>query len=875
MRVRSRSSAPREEEMESTMLNDRSPGLRHGGVRVGVVTCLLASGAFGADAEREEIPNPFPRQVNRVEKVREWTFGRGTAGWRAVHHCTLEARDGKLAITCTGNDPYLQIPAPTAAGHVLLKLRARCSTEGGGQFFFVTDQAPTWSERQSQRFDLKHDGKWHDYEVRFRAPGKLVSLRLDPGSGEGLVEVERLELHRMALHPLEIVSVRQAGELVTALVRNHGDGPRTVESGGKQTVIKAGATGEVSATHRPAKPFETAAVKITCPGLTDLRRAVWRCNPGVAAEWVARKSGRLAMRIAPDGSGAWVDLDGRCVAAISPIVEADGLGKLSVRAVADGVALRADGLKARLAFRADDGEIAFSLESTRPCRGPVVRVLGPLEQGLFAGLEYLGKGERSSSKLDIETAESLRYAPDPLKVTMPLMACCTPRASVAISWKDMTLRPSFASPNFLDGTDGHRMALEGAAIDATIRVRPPGPLEEAILWAVGKIGLPDLPAPPRTRQQQGELALRALAGPISGDGGWGHCAEARWARQPFADVASTIWRLTGKAPKLDRLVPGGAHVRNDAIYFVTGRTDEWLKMRGNQARGTIRRQRPDGSFRYEGKYRRGHFEDTASGFCARPAYELLEYARLTGDGDALAAGLKTLEYMKRFRTPRGAQVWELSLHTPDILANAYLVAAYVRGYELTGKPGHLAQARRWAISGIPFVYLWGRYPIMRYATVPVYGATNWRAPNWIGLPVQWCGGVYAYFLTELARHDKTFDWHNLAEGILLAGEQMQYPDGKLAGCLPDVFHLPDQRRAGPSINPCALASLRLAVEGKWDALTVATAGKHRVCSPWPVSIEDGQARIRAQAGTRYQLLVDGKRIVHVPRSKGRDVILLE
>ena len=227
--------------------------------------------------------------------------------------------------------------------------------------------------------------------------------------------------------------------------------------------------------------------------------------------------------------------------------------------------------------------------------------------------------------------------------------------------------------------------------------------------------------------------------------------------------------------------------------------------------------------------------------------------------------------MKRFRTPRGAQTWELPLHTPDILASAYLVAAYLRGYELTGKKEYLALARRWALSGVPFVYLWGKYPIMRYATVPVYGATNWRAPNWMGLPVQWCGGVYAYWLAKLAPYDKTLDWNDLARGILLASEQMQYPDGPKVGCLPDIFVLAAQQRAGPSINPCALVSLRLAVAGKVDSLAVAAADGRRVCVPFPIVIRDGKAHVRGKAGTTYQVLIDGARIVTV-KSKGADAI---
>ncbi len=277
---------------------------------------------------------------------------------------------------------------------------------------------------------------------------------------------------------------------------------------------------------------------------------------------------------------------------------------------------------------------------------------------------------------------------------------------------------------------------------------------------------------------------------------------------------------------------------NSAIYFLTGQADRWLRWQQQQAAGLIQQQQPDGSYRYDGEYRRGHFENTASGVCARPAAVLLEYAYLTGDPQAQAAGLRTLEFMKRFRTPRGAQVWEVPLHTPDQLASAYLVWAYVRGYQLTGRAEYLALARQWALSGIPFTYLWDCYPIMRYSTPPVFGATFWRH-SWFGLPVQWVGGVYAYALTMLAPYDDTLDWNHLAHGILLSGEQQQYPDGEYVGLLPDSFHVAAQRRQPADINPCGLTSLRMRLDGQLDSLSVGISGQHRVVAPFPVSIRQG------------------------------------
>jgi hypothetical protein len=382
-----------------------------------------------------------------------------------------------------------------------------------------------------------------------------------------------------------------------------------------------------------------------------------------------------------------------------------------------------------------------------------------------------------------------------------------------------------------------------------------------------------LPEAPRAPQAELDFCLKTLSTPpLKTAEGWGHTVDR--PHQPFADQASTVWRLSGEIPSLPGLVPDGSHINNDAIYFVTGRAREWLDQRRGGIAGIIAFQKPDGSFRYEGEYRRGHFEDTASGFCGAFAMRLLEYARLTGDAAALSAGVKALDYIKHFHDPRGAQTWECPLHTPDILASAYLVQAYVRSYELTGHKEYLERARAWAITGLPFVYQWGNRPIMAYATIAVYGASNWRAPNWMGMPVQWCGYDYAYALNLLAPLDNTFDWKKVATGILRAAEQMQYPEGELAGCEPDSFNLAPQTRNLPAINPCAIVSLALALDGRLDSLAVANADGHRIVAPFPVTISAGAAHVAARNGVNYQVLIDGSEIKTI-KSHGNDVVPLD
>jgi len=753
--------------------------------------------------------------------LQQWTFDSGLTGWEALHDCKISAVDGAMKIISSGNDPYLTVHLDAPGPGLVIKLRLRSNAGGQGQFFWSTDKQRGFAEARSKRFEMIHDGKWHEYSLLIDVTGTMKALRFDPGAAAGTIEIDSFGIHHGWIHPLRIESSATRKNSVVLQVRNVSAGPVTFDVSGGTHTVPGGKTIVVTQKLRGKGPFERCLVVLTSKDLPAIRRSVLVFRPGVDKDSDFRATvgtGDLKLRIPWHGHGARIEYKGKLVGILGPIarlgwrVQSFGLPA----GTTDELHMRCQGIVAHLAVKGN--EISVSIDVGERCdesvEGPVLRAIGSLQQGLFAGLEYLGKGEKSSSKLDIETAAHMRMAPDPAMVTMPLMACVTDRATLAMTWSDMKLSPVFASPNVTDAASDHRMTLRGRRINATILVGEAS-LEETISWAVKKAGgLPPLP----------------------------------------------------KAPRSD-----GAHVRNDAIFFVTGQAKRWLDIRRSEAKATIAAQKPDGSFRYSGKYLKGHFEDTSSGHCATRAFALLEFARFTGDANARRAGIKALEFMKRFRTPRGAQTWELSLHTPDILASAYLVRAYVCGYELTGRREYLALARKWAISGIPFVYLWSDRPIMMYATVPVYGATNYRAPLWIGRPVQWCGGVYAYGLTALARHDKTFKWNHLARGILIAGRQMQYPDGPLVGCLPDIFDLASQRRAGPLINPCALISLQLTLAGKVDSLSVATGAKHRIASPFPVTITKGKARIRGKKGVTYQVVIDGGRIVTI-ESKGIDEV---
>ena len=518
-------------------------------------------------------------------------------------------------------------------------------------------------------------------------------------------------------------------------------------------------------------------------------------------------------------------------------------------------------------------EVHVSRHSSKDIEGPVFRVPGNVEQAVLPGLEHLGRGERSSTDLDIHGPERIRHTPELTSLTWPFMSMLTDRASVSIQWdSSQKPQPVFAAPDFFEGTHSQRLALKGRKLEARVRIAGPWSKEErletTLRWGVRSMGgLPETPKAPRTADAQLEFCASALeSGILRGEnGGWYHALVPgdRTSPErpvPFADHLSILHRLTGRIEDSPSIVPGGSHLDDPSIWFLRNRAEDWLRSIEGRANKARKRMRTDGSFGYGGAFRQGHFEDTASGHCARPVVDLLLAARWTGNQDFLSAGIKGLENLKRFRTPRGAQVWECPLHAPDILAAALLVQANVLGHELTGNPAYLEEARRWAWSGLPYVYLWddGR-EIMRYATIATLCATKYQAPVWIGRPVQWCGIVYADAILDLDRHDPTMDWRKVALGILVSGEQQQYTNGPSRGLLADSTILSDQSLHPYDITPCAIAQLRLKIMERPQGIYSSEKGGHRLISPYPIrSFDGGNWELDAPEGLKFQVLLDGQ-----------------
>jgi hypothetical protein len=354
----------------------------------------------------------------------------------------------------------------------------------------------------------------------------------------------------------------------------------------------------------------------------------------------------------------------------------------------------------------------------------------------------------------------------------------------------------------------------------------------AVRQYVALRGLPKAVPPPAVDEYVRMAAVGWLESAIREGDRYRHAFPGNFSPHPAADAAVMMrWlaertkdellgaRLRNAAANGIAQVPpsqynsaGVSHVRYPVSSLLFGHVIENAVTAKRQGLALLTRFEPDGRVIYkpgEIDYGRTHFAKDANGLTAALVERVLECATVSGDETLVNEGLRLLRALDRFEdaVPRGAQTWEIPLHTPDVLASAHLVRAYTMGYELTGDDHFLEMARHWAWTGVPFVYLENAVdrPAGQYATIAVLGATNWVAPNWMGLPVQWCGLVYSDALYRLAPHDPKSPWKQVADGITISGILQTWPDDspdeRRRGLLPDSFSLRPGIRNDAAINP--------------------------------------------------------------------------
>ncbi|MYF55073.1 hypothetical protein F4225_04735 [Candidatus Poribacteria bacterium] len=478
---------------------------------------------------------------------------------------------------------------------------------------------------------------------------------------------------------------------------------------------------------------------------------------------------------------------------------------------------------------------------------------------LFPGLEFLQEDEPSSNTRDAAPPINNRLVPHPYKITIPVMAVEMQKSVVGIAWdhkkswdgNEQNLSAIFASPNWHDHQRNHLMGLflptvpnwvnenEHVAENA-YQMTPERPISleceiiadgnasilESISHWTAAYGIPEPLEPPRDDVEEIELSRHGFMHSV-----WDaekrqsrHCVD--WDSRNEPSFATLLWydylvtqsedvkhRVTEIAEKTiadsntkGLAGRGSCHILGGEFPFYYGHLDVALTHYEDEVQPLLESQAKDGSWSFHPTSERtkslGNIGDAVLGTCAANALKLLKHARITRHKTSLDAGRKALSFMDRFSVPRGAQAWECPLYQPDLLAAAHAVGAYVEAHQITGNKSYLRRAEYWANAGLPFLYHWHLpdRPGMLYASIPVFGTTFYTHP-WFGVPVQWNGLVYAYYLQRLNQYAKDDKWQKIAAGITTSAMYQQWTDGELKGTYPDGFYGFCTEGKGPHLNP--------------------------------------------------------------------------
>ncbi len=483
------------------------------------------------------------------------------------------------------------------------------------------------------------------------------------------------------------------------------------------------------------------------------------------------------------------------------------------------------------------------------------------DAGIFPGLEWVVGNEVTSSMLDVTTDAYLRYVPETTKVTVPAMSVYYQNAAVGLMWDPEfpnngathKLSAVYAVPERFAGKDASLMGLfapstpqyvpengrearddypvgagELVLMRSQIVLTCPadGPLVVQERW-FDYYGIPENLGYPRgSLTEELKFTVDAFMTSL-----W-IPAEEQW--EMYLE-GGTTFDAQGRPPSfMQALELGARHVNDPALAaayrdrynvalaagagtvdytlpFYVGDPIQTVSNRLEAIGGYLASQWDDGSWRFDGNALLNNDEpastlgpDGASelGTSAYRALQVLIYARLTADVAATEAGIRALENMATFEVPRAAQVWEIPVHSPDILASAYAIRAFLEGYQITGRQDFLDEAVYWARTVLPFVYTWGQseWDWMQYGSIPVFGATSYVGP-WFGRIVQWNGLETAYALLQLAPYDSTTDWDKIGTGILVSAMYQQETSAAWKATYRDFFVTKDGSRGGPLINP--------------------------------------------------------------------------
>ncbi len=428
-----------------------------------------------AQYPKDETIDPYGMPVKDRILVQEFDCrGAAASQWKALHESRMIATESRVVVLSSGQDPYILMPGiawPEGAprtGTFELEIWMTNTMNPKGEIFWATETKPDFNADAATRFSYsKEDDTF--VCVRFETDAPLTRLRFDPGMSEGVCELKRVRLKHVTFSDEKVNHTPEydpnwADAVERWITISDGELSVQFDAEARGARIFRGKThvGDVypfaqllESLPRADKPPQSAE------GMHGWNQTIVPLERGWTPEEIAA--------VPENEKKEWED---NSFAGPPPFAQSER--KNSIEYFRSGF-LSYKPLES-IEFWLENEELHFEIVGGfDTIYGPVFRPRGEMQQAVLCGVEYLEKGEHSSSTADIETEEHLRHAPKKLDVTWPFMAVVTDQIGFGLYWKDLdTSQPVFATPDFICGDPkSHYMGLHSEGdMAGTLKINP-------------------------------------------------------------------------------------------------------------------------------------------------------------------------------------------------------------------------------------------------------------------------------------------------------------------------------------------------------------------------------------------------------------------
>jgi arylsulfatase A-like enzyme len=122
--------------------------------------------------------------------------GNVADAWQGSSDTKIRVENKVLNIKSTGSNPYIETHFTSRSGNCTfyLKFEMKSNSTGNGSIAWKEVRESTYLPEKLTDFKSIHDGNWHQYKVEMPMKRALKVLKIQPSSGEGMIELRNIEL---------------------------------------------------------------------------------------------------------------------------------------------------------------------------------------------------------------------------------------------------------------------------------------------------------------------------------------------------------------------------------------------------------------------------------------------------------------------------------------------------------------------------------------------------------------------------------------------------------------------------------------------------------------------------------------------------------